>query len=82
MKRPQKNFAMHNTGPWRSWLARFHGMEEVTGSNPVGSTKHTLMTKKKAPKKISQATMDANIKAAFEAALKKIVNDVNNPSKR
>jgi hypothetical protein len=26
-------------GHWRSWLARFHGMEEVKGSNPLCSTK-------------------------------------------
>jgi ABC-2 type transport system ATP-binding protein len=26
-------------GHWRSWLARFHGMEEVIGSNPICSTK-------------------------------------------
>src|SRR3954471_5050768 len=26
------------TGHWRSWLARFHGMEEVKGSNPLCST--------------------------------------------
>ena len=25
-------------GHWRSWLARFHGMEEVNGSNPLCST--------------------------------------------
>lgn len=25
-------------GHWRSWLARFHGMEEVIGSNPICST--------------------------------------------
>jgi hypothetical protein len=25
-------------GHWRSWLARFHGMEEVKGSNPLCST--------------------------------------------
>jgi hypothetical protein len=27
------------TGHWHSWLARFHGMEEVIGSNPICSTK-------------------------------------------
>jgi hypothetical protein len=26
-------------GHWRSWLARFHGMEEVIGSNPICSTR-------------------------------------------
>ncbi len=25
-------------GHWHSWLARFHGMEEVIGSNPICST--------------------------------------------
>lgn len=25
-------------GDWRSWLARLHGMQKVTGSNPVFST--------------------------------------------
>ena len=29
------NFASQNLGSWRSWLARFLDMEEVTGSNPV-----------------------------------------------
>ncbi len=27
-------------GHWRSWLARFHGMEEVIGSNPICSTRY------------------------------------------
>ncbi len=27
-----------DAGHWRSWLARFHGMEEVNGSNPLCST--------------------------------------------
>lgn len=27
-----------DAGHWRSWLARFHGMEEVIGSNPICST--------------------------------------------
>lgn len=30
------------TGHWRSWLARFHGMEEVKGSNPLCSTTNLL----------------------------------------
>ncbi len=34
-----------NLGHWRSWLARFHGMEEVKGSNPLCSTKFTLKKK-------------------------------------
>ena len=25
-------------GPWRSWGARLDGIEEVRGSNPLGST--------------------------------------------
>jgi hypothetical protein len=29
---------VRTTGHWRSWLARFHGMEEVIGSNPICST--------------------------------------------
>jgi hypothetical protein len=29
-------------GHWRSWLARFHGMEEVKGSNPLCSTTREL----------------------------------------
>jgi len=29
-------------GHWRSWLARFHGMEEVIGSNPICSTRKII----------------------------------------
>ena len=27
-----------NSGLWRNWLARLHGMEEVVGSSPIRST--------------------------------------------
>ncbi len=27
-----------NNGDWRSWLARMHGVHEVTGSSPVSPT--------------------------------------------
>lgn len=30
------------TGPWRSLVARLHGMQKVAGSNPAGSTRSAL----------------------------------------
>ena len=30
-------------GNWRSWLARYTGSVEVTGSNPVFSTKNPII---------------------------------------
>ncbi len=36
---PHKAYRVRNMGRWRSWLARFHGMEEVRSSNLLRSTR-------------------------------------------
>ncbi len=35
---------VRNTGAMAQLVARFHGMEEATGSNPVSSTNESLTT--------------------------------------